>query len=511
MNEQHQHRWVQVIFLVFLSLAPASLVARETVLDEIVNIEEEILEVPEVERWETGLDLTVRKIEVGDASLHVEEEGSGIPLVLINGGPGGTHHYFHPWFSRAKDYARVIYYDQRGTGLSDFVPGENGYSVEQAVADLDAIRQALGVDKWVLLGYSYGGFLAQYYATIHPENVVGLVLLGSVAGLWVETGDSRQMDYLSEAEITRIRSVQQEIIDLGKEHDWPRKILIEKIIFNNFINGDWKRQKFFKPTEEEIARIARYEWVNDMGFNPIMNRSLERVNLAGAFDQSPFQTLILEGEWDLTWGEKKPEVLAANHPNAKYVRISKAGHGIYSESPERFFEELESFITGLQPVDEKALSDYRRGLENWRRDWQSSPGFILRDSGQGKPGSARIADAYVDGWTKQVPWFNELRRLGFALYDAGRYADALKAFDAAENVSRKNESKVDIANALIWKGHMLDLIGQRGEALEQYQEVLAMAVEADIQHEQYEMKNNYGDYAQERTHEPFTRVENIQD
>ena len=47
-------------------------------------------------------------------------------LVLIHGGPGGTHHYFHPWFSRAAGFARIIYYDQRGCGLSEFAPGEEG-------------------------------------------------------------------------------------------------------------------------------------------------------------------------------------------------------------------------------------------------------------------------------------------------------------------------------------------------------------------------------------------------
>jgi hypothetical protein len=171
-------RWK--LHLVFLSLiifcACPQAQARESVLDRVVHIEQEILEVPEAPRHETGLDLDVKRIDAGDATLYVEEEGSGVPLVLINGGPGGTHHYFHPWFSRAKGYARVIYYDQRGTGLSDFTPGVGGYTVEQAVADLDGIREALGIEQWVLLGYSYGGFLAQYYATLHPENVAGLIL-----------------------------------------------------------------------------------------------------------------------------------------------------------------------------------------------------------------------------------------------------------------------------------------------------------------------------------------------
>ena len=86
-----------------------------------------------------------------------------MPVVLLNGGPGATHHYFHPWFSRAKDFARVIYYDQRGCGLSDYNPGA-GYSVFQAVEDLEQLRRALEIDQWVVAGHSYGGYLAQQYA-----------------------------------------------------------------------------------------------------------------------------------------------------------------------------------------------------------------------------------------------------------------------------------------------------------------------------------------------------------
>ena len=76
----------------------------------------------------------------------------------------------------------MITYDQRGTGISDYVKGE-GYSLPQAAADLDNLRLALGIKKWVVLGHSYGGLLAQYYATKYPENFAGLVLVGSSLGV----------------------------------------------------------------------------------------------------------------------------------------------------------------------------------------------------------------------------------------------------------------------------------------------------------------------------------------
>jgi hypothetical protein len=98
------------------------------------------------------MNIPKEKVSIGDCNLYCEQEGQGTPVVLLHGGPGATHHEFHPWFSQTKDFARVIYYDQRGCGLSDYRPGK-GYSVNQAVEDLDRLRQALGIEQWVVLGF----------------------------------------------------------------------------------------------------------------------------------------------------------------------------------------------------------------------------------------------------------------------------------------------------------------------------------------------------------------------
>ncbi len=340
---------------------------KESVLDRKIHIEEKLVtEIPAVVRWCDRIALLKRRIDVGGCELYVEEEGRGLPLVLINGGPGGTHHGFHPWFSRAKGFARVIYYDQRGCGLSDWKPGR-GYSVEQAVGDLENLRQSLGISRWVILGYSYGGFLAQYYAIHFPENVAGLVLVSAMPGMQIEMKPSREMDYLSKEEIARLQSVREEVNAIRRENKIAKDKALELLLFNNTLNGYWKRQDFFRPSLDRAAQKALYEFKNDEDFNKIMSESAVQVDLRGAFENCPIPTLITEGTWDLTWNTDKPGVLLGNHPGARLVTFECSGHNIYEDETEKFFELLDSFIEHLPALPADQLIRYKDTVTNWRK------------------------------------------------------------------------------------------------------------------------------------------------
>jgi pimeloyl-ACP methyl ester carboxylesterase len=252
---------------------------RETALDKKIHIEKELtLDIPSVSPWCDELKLKRGYVDIGDCSLYVEEEGKGVSIVLLHGGPGSTHNDFHPHFSRAKDFARVIYYDQRGCALSDYEPGEGGYSVKQAVNDLEKLRKALGIEGWTVLGHSYGGYLAQRYAMKYPESVKGLILVTAQPGLWDTVGiegvvhklePTRQYDYLSAEELERMKEVWEELSNLVKEGEIPPEKAVEILLYNNQLNGDWKRQNFYRPTEEEMTRSALYGWKHDGVFNEI--------------------------------------------------------------------------------------------------------------------------------------------------------------------------------------------------------------------------------------------------
>ncbi len=366
------HRVIPLSMMLVLSVGPglstcpgasakgaASASKRERAMDRVVHIEEGVIrEVPAVPRLCDSLDLQKEKVDIGDCKLYCEQEGQGTPLVLLHGGPGATHHNFHPDFSRAKDFARVIYYDQRGCGLSDYQPG-SGYTVDQAVDDLDRLRRALGIDRWVVLGHSYGGLLAQCYALKYPEKVQGLILMCASTGLRGESLPSRQNDFIGPEERQRMNQIRK-----------TSGLSMAQLVYNNHLNGDWKRQSYYKPTREQLAQTALYGWVHDFArnFNGVMSRSSNAINLQGAFAQCPIPTLILEAKWDLTWNTDKPERFRKNHPNARLILFEDSGHSPFEDEPQVFFRLLKEFLGALPAVPAEKTAAWRLALAQWQED-----------------------------------------------------------------------------------------------------------------------------------------------
>lgn len=100
------------------------------------------------------------------------------PVIIIHGGPGGTHVNFGGLLSLA-DQRPVILYDQLDSGMSDRPENPATWRPERFVAELEAIRKALGVERWHVIGHSWGSALALEYAAAYPEATASAVLSGT--------------------------------------------------------------------------------------------------------------------------------------------------------------------------------------------------------------------------------------------------------------------------------------------------------------------------------------------
>ncbi len=133
---------------------------------------------PETEPFNSGM------LPVSDLhTLYFEEVGqpSGAPVLYLHGGPGAgispkSRQFFDPSFYRA------VLFDQRGSGKSTPHAELRENTTWELVADIEKLREHLGIEKWLVFGGSWGSTLAIAYAITHPDRVVGLVLRGIFLG-----------------------------------------------------------------------------------------------------------------------------------------------------------------------------------------------------------------------------------------------------------------------------------------------------------------------------------------
>jgi len=464
-------------FLVLILVAGIALFAcrcnhRETIFDRVICTPKKfVLDIPKpLPLCDEIKDLKKGFIDVPNGGrLYYEEEGSGIPLVLLHGGPGGTHHVFHPYFSQMKNVARIIYYDQRGTGQSSIDPTGKTYTIKQAVEDLENLRKALNIDRWVMLGWSYGGFLAQCYALTCPQHVQGIVLVASSPGSSACTTQSREDMFISAAEKECMQKVRQAFAD--------GHLTKEQAGYNKDLCGDWKRQGYYKPTCEELARQTWYEWSPAPGFNNLMSLAGSEIDLAGKFVAFDIPTLIYEATWDLTWDAAKTTFMRKNHPHAQVEVFEKSGHCIFGDEPERFFSLLKIFLDIAAKTPISKLPVHTLVWPDPPSDMQCA--VIIAGDVDTKVVREKALMALYDQFVKNDTidvqgWFYLAYKLA-SIKNPALVNQIVDALDRAEKSAQKMPLKNwdnEIIQIKIFRGHAFDLMSKRAQAIAQYKEAL---------------------------------------
>jgi len=172
-------------------------------------------------------------------TLYVEECGNpdGLPLVFLHGGPGaGLAPYHRRFFDPAR--WRIVLFDQRGAGRSTPFADLVDNTTAHLVADIEAIRGLLGIERWAVFGGSWGSTLALAYAQAHPERVLGLVLRG------IFLARDEELRWFNE-------------VDGGARYIFPERWarfrdFIPKAERDNMIEAYWQRL----DSDDEATRLA---------------------------------------------------------------------------------------------------------------------------------------------------------------------------------------------------------------------------------------------------------------
>src|SRR5688500_11967599 len=247
------------------------------------------------------------------------------------------------WFRELSRDHRLVRYDERGCGLSDRDAGSAG--LEAWVADLEAVVDAAGLDRFPLLGISQGGPVAIAYATRHPERVTKLVLYGTYARGWARRGASQQELDEREAMLTLTR--------LGWGRDLPA---YREPFTQTFIPG---------ATEEQRDWFNELQRITCSPENAVaLQRAMGGIDIAPLLPQVRVPTLVLHARGDMRCPFGEGRWMAGQIPGSRFVALEGSNHLLLDSEPAWpvFLREVRAFLG--DPVEPSAPIDpLRESLE----------------------------------------------------------------------------------------------------------------------------------------------------
>ncbi|MGB9369735.1 MAG: alpha/beta hydrolase [Xanthobacteraceae bacterium] len=256
-------------------------------------------------------------------------------LILLHGGPGFDHTSYKPAYSALADIAQVIYLDHRGNGRSDAGPKES-WTLAQWGDDVRAFCDALGIEKPIVLGVSFGGMVAMAYATRHPDHPAKLILITTEA-----KGDS----YLEKRVELFERFGGPEVGALAR-----RRFLEVKGQMDEAAVAAWRtlamphytRRSRVEGMGRGIVRQDVLHWFTRPG-----DGEGHRFNFLPELHRIQCPTLVMGGDDDpMTPIEAQADIAAALPKHlVRFERFSDCGHGVITDQPERGLALIREFIT----------------------------------------------------------------------------------------------------------------------------------------------------------------------
>jgi proline iminopeptidase len=269
--------------------------------------------------------------------IYYRTFGTGTPILIINGGPGLNSDGFVDLAKTLSAQNQTIVYDQRGTGKSVMQKIDaSSITMELMIDDMENLRKQLKIERWIILGHSFGGMLASYYATIHPDRIISMILSSS-GGI-----DLDLLSYVSKNINARLTPQQQDSASY-----WSQKIN----------NGDtsyfarWQRAKVlanaYVYNKKYALPIAERPTQSDLRVNNLVWQDMQKIKFNCAPKLSTFTkpVLIIQGKQDVIeerTSQKANKILK----NSKLVILDHCVHYGWLDNRDMYLSEVEKFISG---------------------------------------------------------------------------------------------------------------------------------------------------------------------
>ncbi len=229
------------------------------------------------------------------------------------------------WLAELTKHHRLIRYDERGNGLSQRDVKEMSFDLW--VQDLETVVDAVGVDRFALLGISQGGAVAIDYAIRHPERVSHLILLGAFSRGLAARGTEKEM---------AARRALQTLVRMG----WGKNNSDFKSMFTNF---------YFPhaSTPEQVEWFNELQRVSASPENAARILTLiDEINVRALLPKVSVPAIVFHTDRDRVIPAEEGRILASEIPGARFVPLNSANHVLLAEEPAWgvFLEELGAFL-----------------------------------------------------------------------------------------------------------------------------------------------------------------------
>ena len=279
------------------------------------------------------------RVDIGGCRLFFDVEGARLrpdgarmrevsTLILLHGGPGADHSIFKPAYSHLADIVQVIYFDHRGDGRSDGRDDSARWRLSQWGDDVKALCDALEIERPIVMGVSFGGYVAMSYALRHPDHPAKLILCSTAASPSKKDIQVKVFERLGGAEAGAAARAFLEDPTRDATRDFRR------------LCGPLYHRS---PHDRDID--ARTIW-NARLMAEFRRGERETMNFLPELKRIKCPTLVMVGDDDpMTPVPCSEEIIAALPSNlVRFERFPGAGHGIVADQPQRFFKVLRAFI-----------------------------------------------------------------------------------------------------------------------------------------------------------------------
>ncbi len=288
-----------------------------------------------------GFPLTVpggRYVVLPDTRLFVVERGQGFPLIILHGGPGLDHTSFGDYLDPLGDEFRLILVDQRAQGRSDRAEPES-WTLVQMARDVVDLASAMGLERYAVLGHSYGSLVALQNAVDHP---------GAAAATIISSGfpSARFLDWVEEnLELFEPEELRQRVVD-----SWEREKAVQTPGDVESLVRDQMPFHFADPLDRRIASYL--ERTADAAYSPEVLRHFAVEEYGGIEVEEQLgrvtqPTLVLAGRHDRVCSVPAAESIAQGIPDARLVTFEHSGHMTFVEENAAYVSAVRNFLSPI--------------------------------------------------------------------------------------------------------------------------------------------------------------------